>query len=301
MSAVSADVRERVGNQWLTALKKVLTSMMSENFEVAVLGRPSSRGPEKTDESWSWYSQVLSIAPASTIWVGAPDETWASLGKSLLTSLGIEDANSEDIQSTCTDIVAQSNAVLAQELTKRIGVEITCGAVVPSDQPDLSQSIVLSVTAVMLPHPINITLSFEESIFNSFARLNDSEPPELPRPSRVPGPISDLLLEMHATLGRTELRLDSILKLNIGSVIDIGQSITDLVDVVANGKVIARGQVVAFRGNYAIKVVSNQPKAAATNRAVFHGISDDVEVDRPAGDRPPLLQTSGECNAETRS
>lgn len=255
MSAVFAEIpAELVRDQWITALQKVLASMTSETFEIAVSEKPSSPGPQSQDKSWLWYSQVLSLSLTSTIWVGATIETWATLGKSLLTTLGLEEANSDDIQSTCTDIIAKSNGVLAQKLTERLGLEITCGAVVPSERPASSESIVLSVTAGMLPRPISIAVSFDESILKRFSRLSHSESPTLP-PPKVPSSISDLRLDLHATLGRTELRLNSILKLNIGSVIDIGRSVTDLADVVANGKAIARGEVVAFRGNYAIKVI----------------------------------------------
>jgi flagellar motor switch protein FliN/FliY len=281
MSVVLDNIRELVRDQWVTALKSALMSMTSGAFEITLPEGPHSAGPEKQEQGWFWYSQVLSISPASTIWVGAANGTWTTLGKSLLMSHGLEEASPQDIQSSCADIVAQSNGALAHGLTKRFGSEITCGDLVPSKQPDGSQSIILTLAAATLPRAISIAVSFDESIFTFLSRLSQGRTNELPSAPPVPSSISDLRLNLHVTLGKTELLLDSILKLSVGSVIDIGRSVNDFVDVVANGKVIASGQVVAFRGNYAIKVVSTRSKTDAS-RAVFQS-SDEFGISGPSG------------------
>src|SRR5689334_20608211 len=111
MSAVTGEIHQYLQTQWAAALKRVLVSMTSEAFDIQ-----EQKEPERTGEGWTWYSQTLNVSQSATIWVGAANETWTALGKSMLMALGLEEPSDADIESTCTDIVAQSNGALAQEL-----------------------------------------------------------------------------------------------------------------------------------------------------------------------------------------
>jgi flagellar motor switch protein FliN/FliY len=73
-----------------------------------------------------------------------------------------------------------------------------------------------------------------------------------------PGSALDLLLdiEMPVTLrfGRTRLTLNEVIELNRGSVIDLGQSAEEPVEVLVNGRVVARGEAVMVQGNYGVRI-----------------------------------------------
>ena len=73
-----------------------------------------------------------------------------------------------------------------------------------------------------------------------------------------PGSALDLLLdiEMPVTLrfGRTRMALNDVIDLNRGSVIDFGQSAEEPVEVMVNGRVVARGEAVMVQGNYGVRI-----------------------------------------------
>jgi len=73
----------------------------------------------------------------------------------------------------------------------------------------------------------------------------------------------DLLLEVElgVTLrfGQRRLLLREILDLNPGAVLDLDRQVEDPVDMLLDGRVIARGEVVVFDGNYGLRVTEVAP------------------------------------------
>jgi len=63
-------------------------------------------------------------------------------------------------------------------------------------------------------------------------------------------------LNVHVTLGKTTMLLKDVFKLTVGSIVEFGQPADDPADLVANGKVTARGHLVLYRGYYGLKVVA---------------------------------------------
>lgn len=74
--------------------------------------------------------------------------------------------------------------------------------------------------------------------------------------TRLPDAVADMPLNVHVTLGRTTLLLKDVFKMTVGSIIELGQSASEPADLVANGKVTARGQLVILKGQYGLKVVA---------------------------------------------
>ncbi len=66
----------------------------------------------------------------------------------------------------------------------------------------------------------------------------------------------DVAVSLSVELGRTELPLRDVLALGEGSVVALSRLTDELLDVTANGKVIARGEVVAENGRFALRIVS---------------------------------------------
>ena len=67
--------------------------------------------------------------------------------------------------------------------------------------------------------------------------------------------ILDIDLPLTVRFGETELSLHSLTRLAAGSIIDLGRSPDDPVDVLVNGRLIARGEVVVVAGNYGVRIV----------------------------------------------
>ena len=70
-------------------------------------------------------------------------------------------------------------------------------------------------------------------------------------------------VRVSVVFGRTSLPLQKIVKLTPGSVLELGGSLRQPVDVVVNNRVIASGEVVVVEGNYGVRihtVVSRQER-----------------------------------------
>jgi len=67
--------------------------------------------------------------------------------------------------------------------------------------------------------------------------------------------ILDIDLPLSVRFGEADMSLDELTKLGPGSMIDLGRSPDDPVDVLVNGRLVARGEVVVVAGNYGVRVL----------------------------------------------
>lgn len=75
--------------------------------------------------------------------------------------------------------------------------------------------------------------------------------PEVPRNLDL---ILDLELPLTVRFGQTDVSLHTLVRLGPGSVVDLGRSPDDPVDLLVHGKVVARGEVVVVAGNYGVRI-----------------------------------------------
>ncbi len=61
-------------------------------------------------------------------------------------------------------------------------------------------------------------------------------------------------MEISVELGSTKMRIKEILDLGIGSVIELDRLAGELVDILVNGKLIAKGEVVVIDENFGVKI-----------------------------------------------
>ncbi len=64
----------------------------------------------------------------------------------------------------------------------------------------------------------------------------------------------DIEVEITSYLGETELTLDEILHLNVGSVIDLQKPAGESVETYVNGRIIGKGEVMVYEKNLAIRI-----------------------------------------------
>jgi flagellar motor switch protein FliN/FliY len=69
------------------------------------------------------------------------------------------------------------------------------------------------------------------------------------------GVILGIDLPVIVRFGRTELPIRSLSKIGPGSVIELGRSPDDPVDVLVGDRVVARGEVVIVGGNYGVRIL----------------------------------------------
>ncbi len=68
------------------------------------------------------------------------------------------------------------------------------------------------------------------------------------------GVLREVPLEVSAELGHTRLSVAEILQLTVGSVIELDRTAGSPVDVVVNGSLIARGEVVVIEDEYGVRI-----------------------------------------------
>ncbi|MFT5524326.1 MAG: flagellar motor switch protein FliN/FliY [Pirellulaceae bacterium] len=66
--------------------------------------------------------------------------------------------------------------------------------------------------------------------------------------------LQDVELELKVELARAEMSVEDVLKLGNGSVVALDKLAGDPVDVIVNGRLIARGEVVVMNDNFCIRV-----------------------------------------------
>jgi flagellar motor switch protein FliN/FliY len=67
--------------------------------------------------------------------------------------------------------------------------------------------------------------------------------------------ILDIDLPVVVRFGRTDLPLRALTRLGPGSVIDLGRSPDEPVELMVSNRVVARGEVVIVGGNYGIRII----------------------------------------------
>lgn len=239
------------------ALRAVGGLMTHEQPQIAELPSPAEIGREASAGESIWWSQSFSILPGPAIWIGSTSESWRALGRLVLSVQGIDQATSEDIQSACRDLVAQSTSALAQSLAGRFNAAVNCVELAEARPPDGVSTAAVTLTFPQPDTRIDLTLAFEPALLHRLSNSpRDGVTAGVSEPDALPQPIANLRLRVHVALGRTTLPLREIFKLTVGSVVELGRSIDDPVDIMINDTVIARGHVITCHGNYGIRVFS---------------------------------------------
>jgi flagellar motor switch protein FliN/FliY len=67
--------------------------------------------------------------------------------------------------------------------------------------------------------------------------------------------LADIPLRLSVEVGSTSLRLSELMDLNAGSVVELDRQANELLDIMVNGTLVAKGEVVTVNGKFGIRVV----------------------------------------------
>jgi len=107
----------------------------------------------------------------------------------------------------------------------------------------MSAALLASLRAAVAPAP---------------AEASPSPTPEVPSAPELPGRMNlflDVELEVALRFGGRRMLLREVLELNGGAVIELDRQVQEPADLLLDGKVIARGEVVVVDGNYGLRVL----------------------------------------------
>ncbi len=107
---------------------------------------------------------------------------------------------------------------------------------------------------------------------NAEAALNELDTPATPAPQAQPFQLEDLVghegppekcsidllrdvdLDLKIELGRTHMLLEDVLGLRRGSVVTLDKLAGDPVDLIVNGRLVARGEILVLNDNFCVRV-----------------------------------------------
>ncbi|QEG42884.1 flagellar motor switch protein FliN [Roseimaritima ulvae] len=85
-------------------------------------------------------------------------------------------------------------------------------------------------------------------------QLNNLEAGESSEPPHSMDLLGDVELDLRIELGRTQMRLEEVLRLRSGAVVALDKLAGDPVDIYVNGRLIARGEVLVMNDNFCVRV-----------------------------------------------
>jgi flagellar motor switch protein FliN/FliY len=227
--------------------------------------------PPVRDPAMLWWNQPLDVAAGASIWVGTAEETWTDLGRRILAAAGVEEFSPAELKDTYLEVLRQSLGVLATAVGGKLGREVTTttgSEEAPSSEPVFGCHVSIRVSGQKLPSLVfYISHEMLDAFENAASPAVESEQaveagsadPDNPThlSDRACGTL-DLLLDVEmpvsVSFGRTQVRVQEILKLITGSIIELDRGIAEPVEVIVNNCTIARGEVVVVDGNYGVRI-----------------------------------------------
>ena len=192
-----------------------------------------------------WYAALTADGdPAQGLGMLIEAEGAAMLGR--LVSGGAGGVEEASISDLLRNLITQAAAALAVRTDdSRVELQLE-GLELREDRPgDSSGFAPYTIAAPAFAVPLWLALGAVEAA---------SQLPEAPFGSRL-DVILDIDLPVVVRFGHTELPIRALSRLGPGSVIDLGRSPDDPVEVLVSNRVVARGEVVIVGGNYGVRIL----------------------------------------------
>ena len=152
----------------------------------------------------------------------------------------------EALRAAVADAVAAQASRPAQDRSM-----LTLGSLKPADEPpaQAAGASTYTLTAPGMAAPLRFAVKW----------LEPGTEASLPVPSDNIGSRIDVILDIDLPVvvrfGHTEMPLRALSKLGPGSVIELGRSPDDPVEILVSNRVVARGEVVIVGGNYGVRIL----------------------------------------------
>ncbi len=232
----------------------------------ALLGSSATAAPGETPAAGDGWATTVDTDAATrgswTIVIGAD-------GASALTAaiMGLTgEVPPAAVADTLREAIRQALNALSM-LDVAAGVELRAGDVVAHAIAAGAQAgaMTLVVTSPAISVPLTIAVAGEIDVAAVPAAASASAAADTsrgaagaaaaPAQSDRLDAILDIELPLIVRFGRTELPLRTLAHLGPGSLIDLGRSADDPVDLLVSNRVVARGEVVVVGGNYGVRVL----------------------------------------------
>ena len=257
-----------------------LTTMLNRPISVAVLGVQDVTAAELQNRMpLPWV--LLEVRYSR----GLSGGHWLILGKSGALMLGhamagegdgeameLQPSHEEAIRETANQVLGAASSALMPLIQRSISYEpATLQVVEDTDAlpPDLAaQPERLWLAQAEATGPDGLRVGFTLTVGSELAReivaiaAESDEEPAVAQPAQPePAPsgidlILDVTLPVAVELGRARIQIQDVLKLAPGSIVELDKSAGDPVDILINGRPIAKGEVVVIDENFGVRLTS---------------------------------------------
>ena len=273
----SADNVKQLLDRWTESLAQVIESMTDQRPEVTWQAAKGTASELGRGQEYLWWEQPFQAAPQVTAWVAAPRATWEQAGALTLKAAGLETIETTEAKNTWVEILGQSLAVMARSIGSLLGREVTTEAGTekgPDSPPGEWAAVTITfagTTEGALPNepPLLMGLSPQLVALVTVPPPNDAEASGRMALAQEAGagstgrsaPVSrtmelllDVDLPVSISFGKAKVPMKDVLKLTTGSIVELDRGINEMVEVLVNHCLIARGEVVVVEGNYGIRI-----------------------------------------------
>lgn len=146
---------------------------------------------------------------------------------------------SEETEAVEAEVPATEEGVASETITSD-----------PIEQEDIQPSVEIGTTPIENNGDDPITVQSIQ--FASFEDLNQAQG----ETNKNLDILMDIKLQLTVELGRTELPIKKVLELTRGSIIELEKVAGEPVELYANGKLIANGEVVVIEDNFGLRITS---------------------------------------------
>lgn len=242
-------------------LQDIAAGLATEFAEVLgnLLGTAAASHPFKSPVQTAWTVPCRISAPAvGTLRLGLPQADASALAARLLMSEG--EPGDADVTDALTEVVGQAFAALVTKDT----VAGLAGAVErPSRGSDGPTGLLTGFACVVDENLTTHVLCWFEAQtaslvtlpavagLSTMAAASDAAPAKANDNLDV---ILDIDMPLSVRFGEAVLSLDLLTRLGPGSLIELSRQPDDPVDVLINGRLVARGEVVVVSGNYGVRI-----------------------------------------------
>ncbi|HXM44185.1 MAG TPA: flagellar motor switch protein FliN [Bryobacteraceae bacterium] len=257
--------------EWTTLLGTVLESLAGERPKLAC-SAPTGGSTLTTfsEEAVAqhgavlWWQYRFPLPGEPCIWIGAPKNAWTQIAARVLGAAGVEDDS--QARETYLEVLQQSLGELSRSAGRRWGRQVDCSGNEAAAAPESAEFYTVEATypdAALPPLMVAVTGAPQdppqeadppaENAKTGGMAAGDAEAHN-PQRSKTFNLLMGVELPVSVSFGHVQLPLKDVLKLTAGSIIELNRAVDELVEVIVNNCVVARGEVVVVEGNYGVRI-----------------------------------------------
>ncbi len=214
-----------------------------------------------------WIVFTCDIAAAAGVSVGCSREVLQKMGRLALGDP--EDADglaAETYRELISQAIASVGAALRNQSVAQARFAVGVDVAEPSDE-SLAVEFWFEIdgekcSIALVPNASFLEALLGDSNGGETGAKGELESAEEPPPAEGLGGAArrnlemllDLEMEVAVSFGQTEMLLNDVLKLTVGSIVELQCQASDPVEVLVNDTVIARGEVVVVDSNYGVRI-----------------------------------------------